>query len=414
MIDNWGMPLGIFTGIVMVSFLGMAETALLEVGLYRMRRMLAGNNEAADFAPDEQARLLTAVLALRIILILLLGSLATSWAIMINPKYLIGSLVVTTLLMVCVEVGVRRYARAHSEATAAKVLPVLRQIHGIFSPLIGAIFAITSAAAAKKGQLPVTSLKDLHEDILELRSQGVLEDDETQMIQSVVLLGETIAREVMVPRVDMICTKMGTPVREVLETMGEHGYSRIPVYKDSIDEIQGFVHVKDLVYHVFDGDRPIDEEDLREVLVVPGTKKVIEILRDLQAESMALAVVLDEYGGTEGLLTLEDIVEEIVGEITDEYDEEPEEVVRIDDHTALCDAKMILEDVNEQLDLSIPVDDGHETLGGYVYGLLGHVPEAGETVEVDGLKLTVESVNRRRITRVRVENGGESYEENVA
>ena len=168
------------------------------------------------------------------------------------------------------------------------------------------------------------------------------------------------------------------------------------------DAIVGFVYVKDLIVALDDLDRPLSEEDIREVVVVPGTRKVGEILRDFQASNRALVLVLDEYGGTDGLLTVEDILEELVGEINDEYDQEVAEIERLDDGTILVDAKMILEDVNETLDIDLPID-GPETLGGYLYDKFGHAPDVGETVLVDDIKFAIEGVQRNRITWVKVE-----------
>ncbi len=208
----------------------------------------------------------------------------------------------------------------------------------------------------------------------------------------------------------MVCAQLGSSTRTILTLMREHGVSRIPIYKESIDNILGFVHVKDLLADLDGRERRIAEVDLRRVFVVPGTNKVIKILRDLQEQKAAMAIVLDEYGGTDGLLTVEDIVEEIVGEINDEYDQEAADLKKMEDGTALVDAKMIVEDVNENLDLELPTE-GPETLGGYLYELFGHAPEMGEAVAVDGIRFTIVSVKRNRITWVKIERMDESDEE---
>ncbi|HIB63613.1 MAG TPA: hypothetical protein EYO33_00425, partial [Phycisphaerales bacterium] len=178
----------------------------------------------------------------------------------------------------------------------------------------------------------------------------------------------------------------------------------------TIDEIKGFVYVKDLIVAFDDLDRPLEEDDLREVVMVPGTRKVGEILRDLQAQSRALAIVLDEYGGTDGLLTVEDILEELVGEINDEYDEDIAEVEHLEDGSILVDAKMIVEDVNETLDIDIPTD-GPETLGGFLYDKFGHAPDVGESILVEDYRFAIEGVQRNRITWVKVERLSEGEAE---
>lgn len=394
--------IGLLALICVICLLGFSETVLVEMGVHRLSKLLAGEKGDVGFTPDEQLSLLTTILMARISSVLGLGALSVLWAIQLGSSIvvIVGAFLSLGFLLILCDTLARRHARAKAEKTAAKVLVWIRRMTKFLSPLVGLVFLATSPLSPSRVE-PVGSLEDLHDQILDLQSKGVLKETQTQIFQSLLEFGETIAREVMIPRVDMICTKLGTPVDEVLNLMHDHGFSRIPVYRDSIDEILGFVYVKDLIVAFDDIDRPLEMEDLREVLVVPGTRKVGEILRDLQARKCALAVVLDEYGGTDGLLTVEDIVEELVGEINDEYDDEIAEIEYLEDGSVRVDAAMIVEDVNNQFDIDIPTD-GPETLGGYLYDLFGHAPEVGESVEVDGVMFSVEEVQRNRITWVKV------------
>lgn len=398
------IPAGLLALITAIAGLGFSETVLAQTGVNRLRKLLAGENQNEEFTPEEQVRLMTSILIARLFLILILGGLVMLWTFQLHETVWveIGALCGTGLLLALFDTLARRHARFRAQAAAGRVLGLVRSLNTLISPLVSSIFGLTSPLSPVRAVDPIASLEDLQDEILELRSQGLLKETQTEMFQSLLDFGETIAREVMVPRVDMVCIKIGTPLEEVLELMNENGHSRIPVYQDSIDEILGFVHVKDLIVDMEQIDRPLDEEDLRRVLVVPGTKKVGEILRDFQAQKRALAVVLDEYGGTDGLLTVEDIVEEIVGEINDEYDDEIAEVESFADGTFRLDAKMILEDVNQVLSSNIPTE-GAETLGGYLYELFGHAPTEGEKVQVSGLRFAIEGVQRNRITWVRVE-----------
>jgi len=241
-----------------------------------------------------------------------------------------------------------------------------------------------------------------------LQQQGLLEQDQGQILQSVFQFGETIAKEVMVPRVDMVCVELGSSLHQVLDLMIQCGYTRLPVYEESVDNILGLVHAKDLLRRLGGPDsttvrqQPIAQAELREILIVPGTKKIAKILRELQQKQITMAVVVDEYGGTDGLMTLEDIVEELVGEITDEYDQAHEGIQLLKDGSSVVDAKIVIEDVNEFLRLELPFDE-HETLGGYVYGLFGRVPQEGEKVQVDDLVFTADSVHKQRIKRVHIQ-----------
>ena len=397
------VPFGLILLIGLISVLGFSETVLVQMGVNRLAKLLAGETGDDEFTPEEQLALLTTILIARLFCILALGGLSIVWAFQLNIGFWmeLGVLWLLGFALVLSETLARRHARAKAQKFAGRVLSYFRSLNRLFSPLVALTFALTSPLAPSKAS-PVASLEDLQDQIVDLRTQGVLKKTQTEIFQSLLDFGETIAREVMVPRVDMVCTKIGTPIDEILNLMHESGFSRIPVFQNRVDEILGFVYVKDLIVAFDDLDRSLEPDDLREVAVVPGTRKVGEILRDLQAESRALAIVLDEYGGTDGLLTVEDILEELVGEINDEYDDEVAEVERLEDGTTLMDAKMILEDVNETLQSAIPTD-GPETLGGYLYGKFGHVPSEGESVLVDGLRFVIDNVQRNRITWVKVE-----------
>ena len=405
------VPFGLIFLMIIISVLGFSETVLIEMGVNRLTKLLAGEQGSEEFTPDEQVSLLTTILMLRLFSILGLGVLSVIWTLEFNrgPWVEGGTILGVSFLLVLCDTLARRHARSRAQMVAGRVLNFFRSVNSILSPLTALVFALTSPLAPSKMN-PIASLEDLQDQILELRTQGVLKETQTEIFQSLIDFGETIAREVMVPRVDMICTKLGTPVDAVLQLMHEHGFSRVPVYQDTIDEIKGFVYVKDLIVAFDDLDRPLEEEDLREVVMVPGTRKVGEILRDLQAQSRALAIVLDEYGGTDGLLTVEDILEELVGEINDEYDEEIAEVEHLEDGSILVDAKMIVEDVNETLDIDIPTD-GPETLGGFLYDKFGHAPDVGESILVEDYRFAIEGVQRNRITWVKVERLSEGEAE---
>lgn len=387
-----------------VAGLGFSETVLAQMGVNRLRKLLHGDSGYEEFTPDEQVRLLTTILMLRMLCLLLLGGLimmaglGLAKGLAVEIAIIIG----TGFLLALLDTVARRHARFRAQAVAGRVLNFFRRVHFLFSPLVSLIFTLTSPLSPSRTWGTTASLEDLQDEVLNLRSQGLLKETQTEIFKSLLDFGDTIAREVMVPRVDMVCCPLGMPAGEVLEQMNEHGYSRLPIYRETIDDVVGFVHVKDLIVDLSQPHRPLAEEDLREVLVVPGTRKVGEILRDFQSQNRSLAVVLDEYGGTDGLLTVEDIIEEIVGDINDEYDDDVGDIERLDDGSAMVDAKMIVEDVNEHLDIDIPTE-GSETLGGYLYELFGHAPQIGESVHAGGVRFVVEGVQRKRITWVRVE-----------
>ncbi len=232
---------------------------------------------------------------------------------------------------------------------------------------------------------------------------GAIEDEEKEMIYSIFQFGDTLTREVMVPRIDMVALEINTPLKDALNVIVEAGHSRIPVYEESIDHIRGLLYAKDLLQAWRDGqlDRPI-REMLRPAYFVPESKKAVDLLTDLQQRKIHLAIVVDEYGGTAGLVTLEDLIEEIVGEIRDEYDvNEQEAYQQISEHEYLFDAGIDLDDFNRLLGVALPTDEG-DTLGGYVFSRLGRVPLIGETIDTERLRIEVVDVDDRRIRKIRV------------
>ncbi len=233
--------------------------------------------------------------------------------------------------------------------------------------------------------------------------EGVLREDEKEMIYSIFDLGDTVAREVMVPRIDMIAVEAKTPIMEALDVILEAGHSRVPVYVDNIDNIVGILYAKDLLSYWRDGGVAKSVYELaRDVYFVPETKPLSELLRELQSRKVHIAIVVDEYGGTAGLVTIEDVLEEIVGDIQDEYDPEEFWMQQVSEEEYIFSARMDLDDINDLMAAELPTDEA-DTLGGLVYNLLGRVPEVGDAVVVAGLRLTVLDVEGRRIGRVRTQ-----------
>lgn len=248
------------------------------------------------------------------------------------------------------------------------------------------------------------------------QQEGVLEQDEREMIYSIIELGETTAREIMVPRIDILALDVETTPDVAIDALLNSGYSRVPVYEDTVDNVIGLLYAKDLlgawrknVTGMADGgDDQFNGQSaltglLRPAYFVPESKKVDELLTEMQARRIHMAIVVDEYGGVAGLVTLEDIVEEIVGEIRDEFDLGEEAYYQeISSGVFLCSGRMQLDDFNELLNVNLPDDDA-DTLGGYIYSRIGRVPLGGESIVIQGLRLTVEQVAKRRIRTIRVE-----------
>jgi CBS domain containing-hemolysin-like protein len=254
---------------------------------------------------------------------------------------------------------------------------------------------------------PLTSEEEIKSIIEVAESEDVIEAEEAEMIHSIFEFGDTVVREVMVPRPDMVCAEDDASLEEVLDLALRHGFSRIPVIKDNIDNIVGIAYAKDAVKRLRNGSKKAKKaaDVAREALFVPESKKVSELLREMQLKKMHMAIVVDEYGGTAGLVTMEDVLEEIVGEISDEYDQEEPSVEQVDEQTLRVSGRLSIDELNEQLRLHLPNEEW-DSVGGLVGGTLGRVAVEGDMVKVDGIAFEVEKTKGRRIEKVLVHVGG--------
>jgi putative hemolysin len=231
---------------------------------------------------------------------------------------------------------------------------------------------------------------------------GGIVDEEQLIMSSIKDFGETRVREVMVPRIDIVAVNAASDKEEAVTTIVEAGHSRIPLYEDTIDRIVGTIYTKDLLRLTIEGAEFSLREIAREAFFVPESKMIDDLLTEFKLRKQHLAIVVDEYGGTAGIVTLEDVLEELVGDIQDEFDTEEELVRRIDDNTAECNAKVRVDELNEALGITLP-EDVADSLGGLLYDAIGDVPDVGDTKEIDGLTFEVLTVERQRIDRVRIE-----------
>jgi CBS domain containing-hemolysin-like protein len=317
-----------------------------------------------------------------------------------------GVPLLTVLLMVVVSyavigVGPRTLVRNHGNRVALAGAPAVRLLGRFFNPLVGLLTQLGNAITPGRGMRdgPFASEVELRELVDMAEQRGVVEHDERQMIQSVFELGNTIAREVMVPRTEVVWIESTKTIRQGMALALRSGFSRIPVTGENLDDITGVAYLKDMARRAQDQERARNtmvSDVMREVTYVPESKPVDELLREMQAARSHIAIVIDEYGGTAGIVTIEDILEEIVGEITDEYDVERAPVERIDDDTARVTARLAVEDLGELFGVELPDRDDVETVGGLLAEALGRVPIPGASAVVYGLELTAEDVGGRR------------------
>jgi len=413
---NIGIPLLILALILDVTIAG-ARSAFINSRLAQLRAIEESDNRRVAIAIRVLSEARRLILSLRIgqtmSRLLLLG---LALILFLPTQIDAGSpvapitaliLAVTGLLLGLAEFLVENVVLRDPEKWALRLAVIVAGLVRIFEPIGWVLLRLARLISNPSGSQPHPLVTE--EEIMTLvdagQEEGVIELEEKAMIYSIFQLDNTLAREVMVPRIDILAFDEKTTLNEATETLLNTGHSRAPVFSESIDNIIGLVFIKDLLAAWQAGNLDQQVADMmREAYFVPEAKKVDDLLTEMQATRMHMAIVVDEYGGTAGVVTIEDIVEEIVGEILDEYDfaeELPYE--QLEDNEYIFSGGIDIDDVNVITGAQIPKDTS-ETLGGYIYGRLGKVPIPGEMVEVGGLRLSVEKVLGRRILKIRAKS----------
>jgi CBS domain containing-hemolysin-like protein len=392
--------------VVLAAFLSGAEAALSRISRARAEELLAddkrGARRLAEIAADPAAvlnvllllRTLAELLATTLVAVVAQRRLDEAWA-----AILLAGGVMTVVDFVVVGVGARTVGRLHPERIGLAWSTPAYVLSRLLGPLPRLLIVLGNVLTPGPGfrEGPFTSEAELRELVDLAEQRKVIESGERQMIHSVFELGDTLVREVMVPRTDMVWIERGKTVRQALSLALRSGFSRIPVIGENEDDVLGVAYLKDLARRVYeDEDRSEKvEEVMRPAYFIPDSKPVDDLLRDMQSRQVHVAVVIDEYGGTAGLVTIEDILEEIVGEITDEYDREAPRVERLDDGAVRVNVRVPIDDLEDIFEVSFDVEDV-ETVGGLLASALGRVPIPGATADVAGLTFVAESAKGRR------------------
>ena len=314
----------------------------------------------------------------------------------------IVSVVFTLLYFVLVEAMSKTFGVLHSDRAALTVAPLVWALGRLLALPTAALIGLANWLLPGKGlkQGPFVSEADLRSMAEVGHEEGSIEAGEKELIHSIFEFGDTIVREVMVPRPDVTAIESDKTLRDVQAIVLQHGFSRVPVFNDDLDEIVGIIYAKDVLKALHQGKHDMPLSDIvRKAHFVPESKKVADLLREMQQEKFHIAVVTDEYGSVVGLVTLEDLLEELVGEIADEYDTEEPDVEVVSEDVYRVDGKLAIDELNEILDAELP-DEEWDTIGGLVLGLLGEIPDEGQDVRFQNLRFTAERVNGRRISKV--------------
>ncbi len=423
----WGQLLIIVVLVLLEGIFVASEIALVSIRRSRVEQLIdEGNHEARRVRRllDNPGRFL----AVAQIGLTFLGFFASAFAAVslvdglaeligrFQPLYgsrqALALIVVTVVLsmftIVFGELVPKTLALAYPERFALTLAQPIDLLGRLFGPLVAFLTGITRAITRPFGA-DVSRAAQITADELKLiiergGQQGILEAEEEQMINAVIELGDRRLHEVMVPRIDIVALSATASLETAVDTIVEEGHSRVPVYEESIDEVVGILYAKDLLpfLNSSSGPRPTVRSIMRAPLFAPESMSIDDLLHDFQRKKVHIAIVLDEYGGTAGLVTIEDLLEEIVGEIQDEYDVEEPMVVRLSETELRIDGRVAVDELADLFDMSIQLEDEDEydTVGGLVFHRIGRVPVPGDQIEVDGLRLTVETTDGRRVGKV--------------
>jgi len=397
--------------LVLSAFFSASEVALISVTRAKVRTLVNENRPGSDILArlkEDPNRFLVTILIGNNIVNVAAASIATAVAVSVFGDIGVGIATgaVVLLLLVFGEISPKIYATQNAEKFSLAIARPIYFLSIAFSPLI---WAITKARGMRSPAQGLTEPSVTEEEIKEWievgKEEGAIEQDEREMLYSVLEFGDTTAREVMTPRVDVGLIDDESSLEEALQFFNETGFSRIPVYHEKVDNIIGVLNVKDVFSSMFAGKKNVSIRDLMyDPFFVPESKKIDDLLRELQLRKVQMAVVLDEYGSFVGIVTVEDILEELVGDILDEFDREEPQVQKVGEGVYLVDAKVWVEDLNDELELTLPLSESYESIGGLVIERLGHIPHPGESVYIKECHTTlvVTQMLSRRIVKVKV------------
>lgn len=397
--------------LVLSAFFSSSETALTTVNLIRIRNLADNGDKAAAWvlkARRDQSKMLGAILIGNNVVNLSASSMLTVLVTDVFGSQAVGAAtgVLTLLVLLFGEITPKTIATLEAEKNALRFARVICLLMTVLTPVIFVVNLLSGGVLRLLGVDPNKPTDSITED--ELRTivevgheKGVIESEEKEMINNVFDLGDSVARDIMVPRIDMSFVDVEASYEELMEIFRRDHYTRLPVYEDNTDNIIGIINMKDLI--LLEDRAAFSVRDyLRQPLFTFESKKLSELMIEMRKTSNNIVIVLDEYGATAGLITLEDILEEIVGDIRDEFDaDEEDELKEISKGEYLADGSMNLDDINDRLGLEL-VSEDFDSLGGFMIDRLEHLPAEGEEVDTEEVRLVVEKVNKNRIDKVHI------------
>ncbi len=394
------------------AFFSASETALTSLSKIRLRNMVEENVKNADLIMkllEDPNRLLSSILVGNNLVNNGASALTTAIAIQLfagdtGDGAAIATVVITIIILIFGEITPKTIAAQKAEKVALVVVKIISLCVFLFRPVVAVLNIVTGRLVMLFGcvpgeKAPLITEAELKTIVNVSHEEGVLELDERTMINNVFDFSDSKAKDVMTPRTDIVAVPKDISYEDYVALVKEEGFSRMPVYGEDLDDIIGILYVKDVFF--LEKSEFSAETYMREPLFTYESKPIAELLTEMKNSRLAVAVVLDEYGGTSGLVTMEDMVEEIVGEIADEYDDEEDEIEVIKENEFVVDGSTRLEDFNEMVGSALENDEV-DTIAGYILVQLGNFPKGGELIEMDGLRIVVEEMDKNRIEKLRV------------
>ena len=402
--------------IFLSALFSSAETAFLSTNKIRLRNLQEEGEKKADlvlFMLDNQNKLISALLVGNNIVNIGSSALATKMATEAfgNAGVGIATGIMTLLVLVFGEVIPKTLAAAHAETWAMFIAPFIRLVSFVLTPVVFLLTKLSDFVvhfSKSDDEEDPTITEDEFKILVNVgQEEGVLDESESEMINSIFEFDETVVKAIMVPRIDIVAVDVEDSINEALRIIVDGGHSRIPAYEESIDNIVGILYAKDIFAHLdADFDTMKVKELLRPAYYIPETKKVSDLLNELRLKKVHMAIILDEYGGTNGLVTIEDLIEEIIGDIQDEYDVEDDLIVMHGEDHLVADARAPIGDVEDafdvELDEEILEDSEADTIGGLAFEHLGGIPAVGDEVTVGRFLIRIVDVSGRRISKVEI------------
>ncbi|MGL5559072.1 MAG: HlyC/CorC family transporter [Paraclostridium dentum] len=394
------------------GFFSASETALMSLSRIRVRHMQEEGVKGAKLVgklTEDSGKLLSSILVGNNVVNIAATSISTSLFISIlgTQGVAVATALMTILVLIFGEITPKTIAANNSEKIAILVSKPIKVIILILTPVVWIFNIITNVIfkifgiKSKSGQ-PYITEEELRTMVNVSQEEGVLEIEERQIINNVFQFGDMQAKEAMVQRLDMVCIDADDGYKEIISLFKEEQFSRMPVYEESADDIIGIVNIKDIIFLEEDEIANFDIRNyVREAFFTYEFKKITELLEEMKKDKSQMAIVVDEYGGTAGLITIEDLVEEIVGEIEDEYDEDESDIEVIKEDEYIIDGSKKISEVNELIGTNLESEE-FDSIGGFIIGHLKRLPEEHEVIEVDGVKLCIESLDKNRIKKIRV------------